>query len=51
MNRYIMGLRKAKLSTNTSKSVKKNMTRTITFLLATFFAVSSFGQTFEGKIV
>jgi hypothetical protein len=27
------------------------MTKTITFLLAALFAISSFGQTFEGKIV
>jgi len=27
------------------------MTKTITFLLATLFAITSFGQTFEGKIV
>ena len=27
------------------------MTKTITFLLATLFAIASFGQTFEGKIV
>ena len=27
------------------------MKKTITFLLVTFFAISSFGQTFEGKIV
>lgn len=27
------------------------MTKTITFLIATFFAVASFAQTFEGKIV
>lgn len=27
------------------------MTKTITFLLLTFFAITSFGQTFEGKIV
>ena len=27
------------------------MTKTITFLVATLFAVTSFGQTFEGKIV
>ena len=27
------------------------MTRTIAFLLATLFAITSFGQTFEGKIV
>ena len=27
------------------------MTRTITFLLATFFTINSFGQAFEGKVV
>ena len=28
-----------------------NMTKSITFLLATIFAITSFGQTFEGEIV
>ncbi|MEI9910986.1 MAG: hypothetical protein WDO71_15730 [Bacteroidota bacterium] len=27
------------------------MTKIVTFLLATLFAITSFGQTFEGKIV
>src|SRR5262249_10946839 len=30
---------------------KINMTKTITFLLVTLFAITSFGQNFEGKII
>lgn len=33
------------------QSSKINMIKTITFLLATLFAITSFGQSFEGKIV